>query len=109
MNKTETAQLLTMASAIDNRTVGVETVEAWFMVIGDLDYKDASEALFTHFKTSGEYFMPRHIVDGVKLIDDRRKWELSKLRADFTVALNEGGRREELIKDPKYQPLGIES
>jgi len=109
VNKTETAKLLTMASAIDNRTVGVETVEAWHMVLGDLDYADASAAMFEHFRESAEYLMPKHIVDGVALIEKRRRWALSDLSQEFRYAIYDGADRDELLKDPKYAPLGIES
>jgi hypothetical protein len=81
MNKTEVAKLLTMASAIDNRTVGVETVEAWYMVMGDLDFDDATTAMFTHFRSSTDYLTPRQIILGVEAIDKQRQYE--KRRAEY--------------------------
>jgi hypothetical protein len=75
MNKTEVAKLLTMASAIDNRTVGTETVEAWFMVIGELDFEDATTVMFQHFRNSTEYLTPRQIIIGVDELNRKRRAE----------------------------------
>lgn len=61
MNKTEMAKLLTIASAIDNRKLTTEAVEAWFMVIGDIDYDVAVEAVRQHFDASTDYLVPNHV------------------------------------------------
>jgi hypothetical protein len=79
MNKTEVAKLLTMASAIDNRTVGTETVEAWFMVIGDLDFDDSTTVMFQHFRNSTEYLTPRQIIIGVDELNRKRRAEARQI------------------------------
>jgi len=110
MNKTEVAKLLTMASAIDNRTVGTETVEAWFIVIGEFDFEDASEAMFTHFRSSDEYLTPHKIVLGLEKIGKRREYEHRQLMAEYTLLVrDEGANPDDLLKSEKFQTLRIES
>ncbi len=76
MNKTEMAQLLTIASAIDNRKLSPEAVEAWHMVIGDIDIEVAVEAVKQHFDTSTEYLIPNHIrVLATKIVKHREAME----------------------------------
>ena len=81
MNKTEMAQVLTIASAIDNRKLSPEAVEAWFAVVGDFDYDVAVEAVRRHFRESAEYLIPNHItVIGAGIIRER---ERAKRKAEF--------------------------
>lgn len=89
MNKTEVAKLLTMASAIDNRTVGTETVEAWYMVIGDLDFDDATGVMFEHFRTSTEYLTPRQIIIGVEALNKRRIAEARRIQYENFTAMRD--------------------
>lgn len=89
MNKTEVAKLLTMASAIDNRTVGTETVEAWFMVIGDLDFDDATTVMFQHFRNSAEYLTPRQIILGVDELNRKRAAEARRLQHEAFTAMRD--------------------
>lgn len=70
MNLTETAKLLTVASTIDNRTVGNETVIAWHQILGYLDYPTAEAAVFRHFGESHDYLKPKHIKDQARRIRD---------------------------------------
>lgn len=71
MNKAETAQLLTVISQIDNRKLEPATVEAWFAVLGHLDYSIAVESARVHFRDSTDYLMPAHIVAGARRIQER--------------------------------------
>ena len=89
MNKTEVAKLLTMASAIDNRTVGTETVEAWFMVIGDLDFEDSTTVMFQHFRNSNEYLTPRQIILGVDELNRKRLAEVRKAEMQAFTAMRD--------------------
>ena len=89
MNKTEVAKLLTMASAIDNRTVGTETVEAWYMVIGDLDFDDCTSVMFQHFRSSGEYLTPRQIILGVEALDRKRRAEARRIQVEAFTAMRD--------------------
>lgn len=93
MNKTEMAQVLTIASAIDNRKLSPEAVEAWFMVIGDIDYDVAVEAVKQHFDSSTDYLIPNHIrVLATKIVKMR---EASERRARLDAHLE---MRERVIE-----------
>lgn len=73
MNVVEAGKLLALASGFDNRTVTVEIAQLWHEVLEFVNYEDAQEALKEHFKTSGEYLMPFHIVQGSMRARDRRE------------------------------------
>lgn len=76
MDLRETAQLLAVASSIDNRIVDQMTVGAWQEAVGHLSYTDCREALAMHRRESPEYLQPSHIVTNVKrLVADRYKGE----------------------------------
>lgn len=67
MNKTETKAILDIISAIDNRKVALETIEAWHMIIGSIPYEIAREALkLAQQDPSVKYLEPRHIVGWAK-------------------------------------------
>lgn len=67
MKKTECAELLKEISAIDNRQVNVETVEAWFAIIGHIPVDIAKQALHLARKDDRiNYLEPRHIVSWAK-------------------------------------------
>lgn len=75
MNKTELSKLLAVASAVDNRRVTPETVEAWHLVVGHLSLDVAHEALLMHQRDSTDYLMPAHIVANAKRVRARRERE----------------------------------
>lgn len=67
MKKTECAELLKEISAIDNRQVNFETVEAWFAIIGHIPLDIARQALHLARKDDRiNYLEPRHIVSWAK-------------------------------------------
>ncbi|MBN7792514.1 hypothetical protein [Microbacterium esteraromaticum] len=61
MNRPEVAQLLTLASLVDNRSVTDEVCLMWHRLVGHVDYDVAAEALQAHFAGSTEYLLPAHI------------------------------------------------
>lgn len=75
MNQTEIARLLTVASAVDNRTVSDEQVIVWHRALQHLPYAAAQEALIRHFRDSTEYLLPAHISAGVRRIAAERERE----------------------------------
>ena len=81
MTKTEIAQLLTLAASYDNRKLGPEHVEAWALLLADLDYEDAVEALKNHYRTSDKWMMPAHVVQGVKALEADRERRRSRIPA----------------------------
>lgn len=69
MNKTEVARLLTFASTFDSRTVSVETVEAWHLVLAEVPSELALDAVRQHFTTSDKYLMPAHVRNAVSQLN----------------------------------------
>lgn len=68
MNIQETNALLTRIQVVDNRQIGDSTVIAWHVLVGDLDYAMAAEAVDLHFRESAAYLMPAHVRQGVERI-----------------------------------------
>lgn len=73
MTPGDAARVLGACALYDNRTVGAADAAAWFQVIGDLDAKDAIEAVTRHYAESTDRIMPAHIRRGVKAIQDERR------------------------------------
>ena len=73
MNKTEVAKLLTLVSAFDSRTVGIDTVEAWYPILEDVKVDEAVTVVRNHFATSTAYLMPAHITAGVEKLSGPKK------------------------------------
>lgn len=73
MNREQFTYLLARIQVFDNRQIGKTTAEAWWPIIGDLDYDDAVAAVQTHFRDRPEvYLQPGHIVAGVKRAHEAR-------------------------------------
>ena len=53
MTPDETVDLLTVAAAFDQRTVGEGDAMAWYAVVGDLDFAEAKQAVIGHY--SGQH------------------------------------------------------
>lgn len=68
MNRTEVAQLLTLASAFDRRKVDEPTVHAWWAVLRDFDYRLAEQAIIEHQAgpLRKEYLTVGHVADAVR-------------------------------------------
>jgi hypothetical protein len=86
VNKTEVAKLLTLVSAFDSRTVGIDTVEAWFPIMQGIDVDQAVTVVRNHFATSTAYLMPAHITAGVEKLSGPRK-----LSSDVSLYCKEHG------------------
>lgn len=77
MTPDETIDLLTVAAAFDQRTVGEGDVMAWHAVLGDLDFTDAQQAVLGHYADSRERVMPADVRKRVKAIRrDRMEREI---------------------------------
>jgi hypothetical protein len=64
MNLTETAQLLTVASTLDGIRRDADTVRAWQLILTDVAYPEAVDALRAHFADPDhgtEFLKPAHI------------------------------------------------
>lgn len=82
MTKADVVLLLGFASMYDYRRIGEADVEAWYLVVGDLDLDDAKAAVIAHYRDSTERLMPAHVRQGVKTIRaDRRREQTHEVRA----------------------------
>lgn len=61
MTPEETVDLLTVAAAFDQRTVGEGDAMAWHAVLGDLAFADAKQAVLAHYAGTRERVMPADI------------------------------------------------
>lgn len=61
----ELGDVLAMAAAFDNRTVGRTDVLAWYAVIGHLDATEARQAVLAHYTATTDRVMPAHILGRV--------------------------------------------
>jgi hypothetical protein len=103
MNKVDVAKLLTRASAVDNRVVTEETVEAWYEILCDVYYPAAVDAINEHFKTSTEYLLPGHIVAGAKRSLERLERE--KKREEMLDPASERNLSLEQSSELRRQPI----
>lgn len=91
MTKAEVAQLLTIIAAFDRRTIGEADVEAWHLVVGDLDAADCAEAVRTYFTDSREWLMPAD-VRKLAIAAERNREGLRRLaQRDAEIAAENGG------------------
>lgn len=72
MTPDEIVDLLTVAAAFDQRTVGEGDAMAWHSVLGDLAFADAQQAVLGHYADSRERVMPADIRNRVLAIRNRR-------------------------------------
>jgi hypothetical protein len=66
MTLSETADLLSIAAAIDKRTLGESDVRAWQMVLNDIPFDAACSALRDHYRETTRPAMPADIVRRTK-------------------------------------------
>lgn len=72
MTPAETAELLGMCAAFDRRTVGRADVTAWHLVLHDVDFSDAQQAVAAHYRDHREWIMPSDVRTGVRRIRNAR-------------------------------------
>jgi hypothetical protein len=66
VNRAETAQLLTIAAAVDKRTIGDVDVVAWHRLLVDADYGAACAAVVAWQREHREPVMPADILAGIR-------------------------------------------
>lgn len=69
MSPMQTEQLLKLMAAFDHRMVTEFDADAWNQVIGDLDFRQACDAVLDHYRTSSERMMPVHVRRGVASLE----------------------------------------
>ena len=62
MTLADTADLRSIAAAIDKRTLGESDVRAWQMVLDDIPVDAARDALRAHYRETTKFVMPADIV-----------------------------------------------
>jgi hypothetical protein len=72
MNRSESAQALSVAAAYDNRTIGETNVMAWADALADLRLTDVIDAIKAHYRDTTEFVQPAHIRPKVRNLRDRR-------------------------------------
>jgi hypothetical protein len=72
MKLSQVAALLALMATFDYRKTDQTDDEAWFHVVGDLDFEDAKTAVFEHYKTSDERMKPVDVRRRVAAIRDER-------------------------------------
>jgi hypothetical protein len=78
MTPDETVDLLTVAAAFDQRTVGEGDAMAWHAVLGDLTFADAKQAVLGHYANTRERIMPADVRERVKEIRRNRFQDAEK-------------------------------
>lgn len=74
MDLDETAKLLTVIAAYDNRNVQRETVIVWQQALAHLTLDVAQQAVVLHFKESTAYLLPGHVnACARRILDDRAR------------------------------------
>ena len=73
MNREQFATLLVRIQVLDNRQLDKATADAWWPLIGHLNYDDALTATNAHYRDYPDtYLKPGHIVQGVRRINAER-------------------------------------
>lgn len=109
MNKAEVAELLTLIAAFDRRTIGDADVEAWHLVLGDLDAVDCADAIREHFTESREWLMPADV--RTRAVNAKRRREGRARRAALEAQIAAENPQGELTQRPVAallagQPIG---
>jgi hypothetical protein len=72
VTEAETARLLTMIAAYDQRTLGESDVIAWHAVIGRVSFEAAKHAVVNYYARSRYRMMPCDVIAGS--IPPREEW-----------------------------------
>lgn len=62
MKTSEAAKLLAIISSFDHRKVSEEDAANWAGLLAELELNNCVEAVRAHFRESGEYLLPAHVV-----------------------------------------------
>jgi hypothetical protein len=94
MNRLETTELLRQISAVDNRKVNEDTVNAWQSILGHIPFEIAKEALVLARKDDRiTYLEPRHVISWAKeaafrLDREQNKTEVEEPKGNFVAQPN---------------------
>lgn len=79
MNKTDTAKLITMVSALDRQPTDQGMVEMWHRVLQEFTFEDCEAALIPAYKESKGYISARAVYAAVKKLREERATERMSL------------------------------
>lgn len=108
MDISGTSRVVALIALGDRRHVDDETLLHWHDVIGDLDERDALQAVRDHRKTSTEYLMPAHVRAGVRGIRRARLAAIGPVLPDVDpddVQAYQARRRELLARAASGRPI----
>lgn len=91
MTKAEVARLLTMIAAFDRRTIGETDVEAWHLVLADLEPTDCADAVREHFASKREWLMPADVRTYAVAAARRREGQRRIAERDARIAAENPG------------------
>ena len=72
MTPAEAAALLTVAAAYDNRKPDADAAQAWALALDGLRFFDCRAVIVEHYQRSTDWIMPKHVIDAVKRLRDKR-------------------------------------
>lgn len=61
ITKAQIGDLLTVITAIDRRTIGDADIEAWHLILGDLELADCAQAVKDHYSERRDWLMPADV------------------------------------------------
>ena len=91
MTKTETAQLLTLIAAFDRRTIGETDVEAWHLIVADLEPEDCMQAVREHYTTETRWLMPADVRSRAEATARRREGQRRNAEREAEIAAENPG------------------
>lgn len=91
MTKGDTARLLSLIQAFDRRTIGETDVEAWHLIVVDLDPNDCMEAVRAHYLTETRWLMPADVRAFAVRAARKREGAVARARLDAELAAAERG------------------
>ena len=75
MKPTEAAALLTVAAAFDNRKPDPDAAKAWSLALDGYRFEDCRDVIVQHYRTTGDWLMPHHVLTAVKRMRAKRLHE----------------------------------
>ena len=91
MTKAETATLLAMIAAFDRRTLGEADVEAWHLILTDLEAGDCAAAVREHYAAKRDWIMPADVRTFALAESRRRQGRIRRAELDDQLRRENAG------------------
>jgi hypothetical protein len=72
MTPAEAAALLAVAAAFDNRRPDADAAQAWSLALHGYRFEDCRDVIVQHYRTTGDWLMPHHVLTAVKKMRTKR-------------------------------------